>query len=332
MVNHNSAQKNRISWIDLARGIGICLVVMGHVYRSNPVLIWICSFHMPLFFILSGWLRGCERKQVEWGRFIRKKCESFIVPLLIFLIITFLYWLIVERQFREFEIGPMWFLPVLFFAEIVAEIIIDYMGVKFAWGGVILSGVLLYLCSRFIGLGTVLAWIPRCFGALTFYLFGVAMDRVVTTRNVKDKIPRSVLLCIIAVSAVLSVTLSQINGRVGLYSLLFGNMALYFICAIIGSCLIFGIALSIGTCKPLEYLGRYSIIILCTHEQVKRALIQILSITLKIPSEELRNHIIYGFIISMIIVLIEAGVVMLVVKIGDYLKRTRAKWLVAFIK
>lgn len=135
MVNHNSAQQNRISWIDIARGIGICLVVMGHVYRSNPILIWICSFHMPLFFILSGWLRGCERKQVEWGWFIRKKCESLIVPLLIFLPSTYIYWLIVERYFREFGIGPMWFLPVLFFAEIVAEIIIDYMGVKFTWGG-----------------------------------------------------------------------------------------------------------------------------------------------------------------------------------------------------
>ena len=195
-----------------------------------------------------------------------------------------------------------------------------------------LSGVLLYVCSWFIDSHTMLAWIPRCLGALTFYLFGVAIDRVVTARNVKDIIPRSVLLCIIVISAVLSITLSQINGRVDLYYLLFGNMALYIICAIIGSGFIYCIALLIGTCKPLEFLGRYSIVILCTHEQVKRALIQISSMALKIPSEELRNHIIYGFLISMIIMLIEAGVVMLVVKIGNYLKQTRAKWLVAFIK
>lgn len=58
MAIQNSARQNRISWIDIARGIGICLVVMGHVYRSNPVLMWICSFHTPLFFILSGGLRG----------------------------------------------------------------------------------------------------------------------------------------------------------------------------------------------------------------------------------------------------------------------------------
>ena len=144
-----SESTQRIHWIDIAKGMGIYLVVLGHIYRSNPVLIWICSFHMPLFFILSGWLRGCERKQVEWGRFIRKKCESFIVPLLEFLLITFLYWIIVERHFREFGIGPMWFLPALFFAEVVAEIIIDYMDVKFVWG-IMLSGVLLYVCSWFM--------------------------------------------------------------------------------------------------------------------------------------------------------------------------------------
>lgn len=53
---------------------------------------------------------------------------------------------------------------------------------------------------------------------------------------------------------------------------------------------------------------------------------------LKIPSEELRNHIFYGFCISMVIVLIEAVVVIFVIKIGSLLKSTRAKWLVAFIK
>lgn len=48
----------RIAWVDIAKGLGIFLVVLGHTYRKNPVQNWIYSFHMPLFFILSGWLRG----------------------------------------------------------------------------------------------------------------------------------------------------------------------------------------------------------------------------------------------------------------------------------
>lgn len=260
MVIQSSTQQKRISWIDVVKGIGICLVVMGHVYRSNPVLIWIYSFHMPLFFILSGWLRESKKKQIEWKSFIQRKLESFIVPLLIFLLLTFLYWIAVESHFREFEIGPMWFLPVLFFAEVVSEIIIDYTNEKLVRGGVLLSGILLYICSKFIDASTVMAWIPRCLGALTYYLFGVAMAELIPVRSVKEKVSRYALVCIVGVSVVLSIILSQVNGRVDLYFLIFGKRVLYFICAIAGSSFIYGVAILIGKCRSLEFLGRYSII------------------------------------------------------------------------
>ncbi len=56
----------RIQWIDYAKGIGILLVVLGHVltdYLTHGIkltdsayklLVFIYSFHMPLFFFLSG--------------------------------------------------------------------------------------------------------------------------------------------------------------------------------------------------------------------------------------------------------------------------------------
>lgn len=59
--------QQRIEWIDYAKGIGIFLVVLGHVLRGlgdsvgqgyQPELRamdqWIYAFHMPLFFLLSG--------------------------------------------------------------------------------------------------------------------------------------------------------------------------------------------------------------------------------------------------------------------------------------
>jgi fucose 4-O-acetylase-like acetyltransferase len=61
---------SRIAWIDAARGIGIVLVVLGHVLgglataglvpshdgAAAAVIRWIYAFHMPLFFFLSGTL------------------------------------------------------------------------------------------------------------------------------------------------------------------------------------------------------------------------------------------------------------------------------------
>lgn len=43
--------------LDIAKGIGILLMVIGHCYHTeNIVLKTIYSFHMPLFFIVSGML------------------------------------------------------------------------------------------------------------------------------------------------------------------------------------------------------------------------------------------------------------------------------------
>lgn len=54
----------RQQWVDVARGVGIILVVWGHVARANLDFAttpwaatqdrWIYAFHMPLFFLLAG--------------------------------------------------------------------------------------------------------------------------------------------------------------------------------------------------------------------------------------------------------------------------------------
>ncbi len=67
-VNSEKQRKQkRLLWVDYAKGIGIFLVVVGHVLRglinssiipNSPTLEfidrWIYAFHMPLFFFLSG--------------------------------------------------------------------------------------------------------------------------------------------------------------------------------------------------------------------------------------------------------------------------------------
>ena len=44
----------RIAWIDALRGVGILIVVAGHVFTWPPLRHAIFLFHMPLFFFLSG--------------------------------------------------------------------------------------------------------------------------------------------------------------------------------------------------------------------------------------------------------------------------------------
>lgn len=49
-------ENNRLLWPDICKTIGLYLMVLGHVglYGADNVIQLIYSFHMPLFFIMSG--------------------------------------------------------------------------------------------------------------------------------------------------------------------------------------------------------------------------------------------------------------------------------------
>lgn len=56
VVRHSEGNDLRVAWIDIAKGLGILLVVAGHSRLAElPVLgSWVNSFQMPLFFVLAG--------------------------------------------------------------------------------------------------------------------------------------------------------------------------------------------------------------------------------------------------------------------------------------
>ena len=54
----------RIEWLDIAKGITIILMVLGHSSIPKPISNWIWSFHMPLFFFASGICTDFERTGV----------------------------------------------------------------------------------------------------------------------------------------------------------------------------------------------------------------------------------------------------------------------------
>ena len=68
---------NRIEWMDLAKGIGIVMVVWAH--SAGPGSSYIEQFHMPLFFMLSGILY----KEKEIKKFIRGKVISLYIPFVV---------------------------------------------------------------------------------------------------------------------------------------------------------------------------------------------------------------------------------------------------------
>lgn len=121
-------RNERIEWIDIAKGIGIILMVLGHLGIPHWLHNWIYSFHMPLFLFLSGLVfkvDGCSFRKL-----LKKRFLQLMVPYIGFSIIVFTgnkflpvtSWL--TKDVCEFLIfgnqSALWFLPVLFVTQLVA--------------------------------------------------------------------------------------------------------------------------------------------------------------------------------------------------------------------
>lgn len=96
--------QGRIEWIDIAKGIGILLVIAGHTISlqySSPVY----AFHMPLFFSMSGLL--FNDKGEGFGRFFISKARSVLRPWAVMLIISFLICICIPVWRSEITIQAM---------------------------------------------------------------------------------------------------------------------------------------------------------------------------------------------------------------------------------
>ena len=83
--------ENRIKWLDIAKGIGIISVFLGHsIFSDEMWRIWIYSFHMPLFFFLSG-ITYNETKYDNIKKLLITKSKSILIPYIILCMVEMLY-------------------------------------------------------------------------------------------------------------------------------------------------------------------------------------------------------------------------------------------------
>lgn len=140
MENRGTARKSagdRLSWVDVARGLGIIAVVVGHVWMRGPLRDALYSFHMPLFFLLSGLL---SRPQ-PIGSFTRRQIVGHMRPYAALLTLLIVADQVIEPMkgglpvFRHWpqDLGPIllggswlrgpytifWFVPCLMMARIL---------------------------------------------------------------------------------------------------------------------------------------------------------------------------------------------------------------------
>lgn len=173
-------EKKRINWIDVAKFWGMFLIYIGHFGSTSGLIYeWAFTFHVPLFFFLSGCL-----KNYNTGHKIGHKFNTIIIPYFFFglLIVVYdalnnssLYNLLpqikclLKGSIRNSCVlsGQLWFLTCLFVIEIFFSIIIKITKSR---AGVFLISLVLVVYYVY-GIKTKLVWWWNLDSACYFLIF-----------------------------------------------------------------------------------------------------------------------------------------------------------------
>lgn len=277
--------KQRIAWIDIAKGICMISVVLGHL--GNEYLNIVYAFHLTTFFLLTGYT--LKKKELTSG-YLASKFNHLMIPYFITcacvtmmdvinavvqhnvstINITQILYKDVLRSFfasgtyTNFGsiqvggmIGAIWFLPAMFFALVFTQLVI----IKFdKWKKRYFVGIIIAV------IGSITApflWLPFSIQAgmlaVPFILFGMWMREVelLEKLNIKHYIVFSVIYLI-----------GCLTGYAQVFYMVTCTMKDYLITPFISICaclLIIGISRKIGHMKILEFIGENSMIFLCVH-------------------------------------------------------------------
>ncbi len=294
----NAAVQTRDPRIDAAKGVAILLVVLGHAKGIPPAFTALAySFHVPLFFLLSGWL-SYRRVAHPLAQNLRTLMRTLLVPYATFFFLAYGYWLLTrnigEKALRWGQapwseplygllsgIGPalyvhpaLWFLPALFMTALVhlllsrripqAAIALLSLPLTLLWMG--------FFPPLGLRLPLALDVVPV---ALFFYACGALAGRTIRLPDSAWKASAAALLL-----AVPWLLLAWRNGRVDLNQLRFGDSPLVFVVAsLMGTGMVLLASPLAARSAVLRWMGRNTLLILCVHILVFFALSGVASLS-----------------------------------------------------
>lgn len=290
-------QSNRIEWIDTAKGICISLVVLQHI--SNYVVIDyfmeydFLTFRMPLYFILSGLFFKTYEGFV--GFFVRKT-NKLLIPYIFFYVVFGVVIPVSLNRFIGYQISSrldygfsgirhifserrifnnyIWFLFSLFEVNLLFYLL-KMVSDKFRK-----STIVLIVFSGFCGvLGMLLSvfsinlpyYLDTSLSSLPFFAFGYFLNRHTGFMGMESNRKTNLLSCVFIV-VVFSLIHFLNEGELSLIDNTFGKGIWAFVqvypYGILGTLSVLVAARFLGPVPVVSYLGRYSLIVLCTHGYV----------------------------------------------------------------
>lgn len=291
----------RITYIDLAKGVGIFLVVFVHAddwfnldYQGRYA---ISIFLQALFFFMSGMF---FKTYSGFKEFLTRKVNTLLIPFIAFYLLTACLLPNVLHQFgyevrNEHMIGwqslwafaypahttfsntPLWFLLCLFVVSIAfygIYSLVDFVCVKCRWNKspIAKPAMLLIICAAAGVLGYYLAvhhinWYLFTDSACTvlpFFCVGYVLKNHTT---ILQKIDRSWWLWLLAAACLLYIYFFApgVSYRLNRTN---GSFGMLYSCAFVGICAVILLCRLCPAIPIVNFWGKHSLIILCTSNLV----------------------------------------------------------------
>lgn len=297
--------KKRIEYFDIAKGIGAFLVLIGHLqgpefFQYSPYVIpmceWIFSFHMAFFFIISGMLINYKNDiDKDMKDIAKRRFKGIMIPYYWF---SFFYMTVVLKAFikKQILIGTvwlnlwyvlstygmnvLWFLPALFFAELLFIYIMKKLDTKKAVFVIAFQAIVGLILAYLLRQGTynttlkegahqfatavIRPFIACSFIAIGYFGFNLFKKLDEKRENVDKKYSVKELAIAIGL-LVLGAAFVWVNHGVDFRSMVFKNVFTYYLCACSTS---FGMILLCKNIKPfklLKFWGVNSLIFMAVH-------------------------------------------------------------------
>lgn len=329
---NKQTDRQRIEWLDLAKGIGILCVVFGHTHIPYLAGYLIYPFHVPLFFVLSGFC--FRRKENEnFGNFLLKKIKTLLVPYAFFSLIWIVYESVVSvindgfnlnylineifLYAKQDHLHAIWFITCIFLVELLAYFIVFVCKDKNNLLLILACLFILftYFYKRFIDVGLI--WNAEIvLPAMPFFLLGYVVKK---QKVLFEKLTNWKL---IPVYLALYVTIGffniKITGQsVDMYSNSYGNILLFYLAALLGTFFVVLLSKAINKISFINYIGKNSLIIFSLHQIVMKICRDCIS------NIELNN---FQFVISEFLIFIIS--ILITICFNEIVKKTPLVWFI----
>lgn len=274
---------SRITWIDMAKGYGAILVIYAHL-GVGDLWTWMYSFHLPLFFFLSGYVFHAKDNFIK---FTCKKIKSIVVPyfclgipMVLFQLLTYykkgvfsmdVAASLFERLLQQKRFWTLWFMACLFCLNLAFYLLVKLC--RKEWIIMAVSDVLPLLGLVYYERGGLaLYWnADACLMAVPFFALGYLyklhtkqIDEVVD--QLRFNIPMFVVLAIVNVIAWRK-SLDETGLGLEMFQSNYGNPVYTYIAAFAGIfCVV--IVSKWFTIQLLRYVGENSMLYYAWHQTI----------------------------------------------------------------